>query len=98
MAKKKKAKNKKKLHRSQAARPAATGSGEAVGPTATQVGLPSAPVLRPSTATIPGVSGTPAARWSYMGGDVRRIGMFASICILAELVLWYAFSYTGLGS
>lgn len=33
-----------------------------------------------------------------MGADVRRIGILATICVLAELVLWYFFTYTGFGN
>jgi ribose/xylose/arabinose/galactoside ABC-type transport system permease subunit len=39
-----------------------------------------------------------SARWLYVGRDIRRIGWLVGICIVAELLLWFALKHTGLGS
>jgi len=36
--------------------------------------------------------------FGYVFGDLRRIVILAAILVSVELVLWYLFSYTGLGS
>lgn len=47
---------------------------------------------------MPASVGIQASRVSYVSGDVRRIGILVVSCVAAELVLWYLFTYTGLGS
>ena len=103
MAKKKKAKNKKKVHRHQAARPMAAASASTATPVVGSAALeaPSVPLAAPAITkpAIPKpVPGIEAARWSYVGSDVRRIGILATACVVFELVLWYLFTYTGLGA
>lgn len=102
MAKKKKAKNKKKVHRRQSSRPvAAVGAAPATAvPTGNQTPASAAPALATPTpvAATSGSPSAPAARWSYVGSDVRRIGILATGCVLIELILWYLFTYTGLGA
>jgi poly(3-hydroxybutyrate) depolymerase len=94
MAKKKKAK--KKVHRRRSAQSVQTAA--ATGAVAGSPALPTAAPGRPATVPVVAAAGTEAARWSYMGGDVRRIGIMAGSCVVAELALWYLFSYTGLGA
>lgn len=36
-------------------------------------------------------------RWYYVRGDMRRIGVLASLCIGLELILWYVLVYSPLG-
>ena len=103
MAKKKKAKHKKKVHRRQSSRPQGVGNAAVAATSATST--PEAPpaVAAPTPVQAPvlamgAASSNPAARSSYVGSDVRRIGILATSCVVAEVVLWYLFTYTGLGS
>jgi hypothetical protein len=36
--------------------------------------------------------------FSYVGADVRRIGVLAASLVALELVIWYLFGHTGLGN
>jgi hypothetical protein len=38
-----------------------------------------------------------ASRWSYVGYDVRRIGILITLCVAIELLLWLFFENTPLG-
>jgi hypothetical protein len=103
MAKKKKAKHKKKVHRHQANRPRGAGTATVAATTAAPTDAASAPGPSPTpvpapAAVVPVSSGTSAARTSYVAGDVKRIGILVVSCVAAELILWYLFTYTGLGS
>jgi hypothetical protein len=109
MAKKKKAKKKLQRNHSRsgstvppgsvAAGPAATGTPSVLASAAGRPGAPpqASPVTKP-VATQPWPTSVQAARSAYVGGDVRRTGVLVTACVLAELVLWYAFGHTGLGS
>lgn len=48
--------------------------------------------LRSVTSTVP------VRDFSYVGQDLRRIGIFAVALVVLETVLWALFTYTGLGT
>lgn len=105
MAKKKKAKHKKKVHRQQPTRTHAAGSAAVAAPSAAPADAPLTPAPSPTPFQAPAAapvrhvpSGTLAVRVSYVAGDVTRIGILATGCVTVELILWYLFTYTGLGS
>lgn len=102
MAKKKKAKHKKKVHRHQPARSGGAANAAPVAATsATPTDGTAAPASVPApiaAGPMPAPVGIQASRVSYVSGDVRRIGVLVVSCVAAELVLWYLFTYTGLGS
>ena len=99
MARKKKTRKRGQRRRSQPATAAPVT--QASEPSATPVGpsRPTAPALAVSAAGPSRVSaGADTDRWLYVRGDLRRIGLFASMCVIVEVVLWLLFNHTGLGT
>ncbi len=80
----------------------------AAGDLATDAAATEVPAAQALAASKPATKPVPAAarlgkldasnRWLYVRGDIRRIGVLASACIVIELVLWYVLSYTALGT
>jgi len=48
--------------------------------------------------TRPAASAESVARWSYVRADVRQIAILFGVCVGLELLLWYLFEHSGLGS
>jgi hypothetical protein len=66
-------------------------------PSATVV-VPSAKAASGTSVTAAVIGGTTQRDFSYVGRDLRRIVLLGSTLILLQLVLWYLFDHTGLGS
>ena len=52
-------------------------------------------VLRPPAGRL---AGQPTRDFSYVTTDLRRILVLGASLVLAEVLLWYLFGHTGLGS
>jgi hypothetical protein len=68
----------------------------AVGTTAAASGVTTEVSAKP-VQTVGLVTST-GRNFAYVGQDLSRVGIFAVSLIAAELVLWWLFGHTGLGS
>lgn len=60
---------------------------------------PAAKSPREATAPVATVAApVETSQFSYVGGDIRRVGLLAIGLTLLELVLWWAFGHSGLGN
>jgi hypothetical protein len=50
------------------------------------------------TEQVAATAGATARDFSYVLGDLNRIAFYAGILIALELILWYLFGHTGLGT
>src|SRR5437660_1299420 len=78
---------------------------EPTGVSATQEAAPvSAPATKPTLAAaqtrarVQAVAAASSRDFSYVGADVKRIGILAVALFGVEVLLWYLFGHTGLGS
>jgi hypothetical protein len=53
-----------------------------------------APSTKPAAANRP----VTIDRASYVGGDLRRVGILIVACVVLEAILWFLFNHTGLGN
>lgn len=91
MSKRKSKKKRNLSSRAAMVKPAAVAAGAAAASVAaTEV------ATAPTSATKPKTQ--PAGQWSYVGRDVRRIGVLALAGAAIQLALLYLFNHTGLGS
>jgi hypothetical protein len=49
-------------------------------------------------ARTPVAASGPSRDFSYVGADLRRIGILAACLVALELVIWFVFGHTGVGN